>query len=252
MVTNWSQYEEWRRSFERMGFTRENCEFLVVDNSAGNRADAFVSVNEFLQSASAPHVILVHHDVRLLQMGFEDLVARIDELTAAHPYWAVAGNAGARADSWPVLNLSHPWREHDVRGGPFPARTMTVDENFIVVRQLANLSASRDLRGFHHYAADLCLIAAVLGWEIYVIDFYLRHESKGTFDHRYEDSRRAVASKYSMAFRSRWVELVTNQPFYIGNSVLARRTAPARRKLLKALRLLPRTSRFDQVAESNR
>lgn len=240
MVTNWQQYADCVASYRARGFDNANCEFLVLDNSAGNRADAFVALNEFLQAARGDHVVLTHQDVTLLDHGRAELDACLDELTMLDPSWAVCGNAGHTEQGQPVFCLSHPFKDHHVEGGPFPARVVSVDENFIVVRRLANLALSRDLAGFHHYAADLCTIADILGWRTYVIGFYLRHHSGGTFDVVYNRSRDAITAKYARALRPRWVHLVTLQPFFISGNGAGARRARLVRLLGKAKRRLRR------------
>jgi hypothetical protein len=137
-----------------------------------------------------------------------------------------------------VFCLSHPFRDQHVEGGPFPARVVSLDENFMIVRRLANLAVSRDLSGFHHYAADLCTIADILGWHAYVIGFYLRHHSGGGFDASYDRSRVAIAAKYARALRPRWVHLVTLQPFFIAGNGRGARRARLMRLLGKAKRRL--------------
>jgi hypothetical protein len=218
MVTRWEQYEVCRASLLAHGFAEEDCEFLVIDNSEGNVADAYQATNAFLQAARAPYIVLHHQDVRLLEQGRLDLEQRLQRLTDLDPDWALCGNAGAATGGRTVLHLSHPVNDRHVEGGPFPARVMSLDENFIVVRREANLAVSHDLRGFHHYGVDLCMVAELLGWHAYVIDFLLRHDSPGTMDESYWSSRRAIAAKYRSAFRPRWIELVTHQPFYASSS----------------------------------
>jgi NaMN:DMB phosphoribosyltransferase len=51
-----------------------------------------------------------------------------------------------------------------------------------LIKKQANLAVSSDLRGFHFYGADICLIASILGYNAYVIDFHLYHESTGNMD----------------------------------------------------------------------
>ena len=226
MVTRW---DEWQRSSDRFrakGFGDADCEYLTIDNSRGNVADAYQAVNEFLQSASGTYVVLVHHDVLLLDDGRTELDARLDELTRLDPAWGLCGNAGHDRDGWPAICISHPYRDRHVAGGPFPAPVVSLDENFIVVRREANLAASRDLAGYHHYGADLCTVADILGWNAWVVGFYLRHDSGGTIDASYERSHRAIAAKYARAFRPRWVPLITRRSFFVsgrrGEAAVAR------------------------------
>jgi hypothetical protein len=246
MITDWDAYDECRSTFTERGFDTDRCEYLVVDNSAGNRADAYVATNAFLQTARAEIIVLHHQDVRLVEDGLDDLLARLDDLTAIDPDWAVCGNAGALRDGWRVMHLSHPQNERHFEGGPLPSRVMSLDENFLVVKRAANLAVSHDLHGFHHYGVDLCLVADLLGWHVYVIDFFLQHLSGGTIDHRYFDSRDRIAAKYARAFRSRWMELVTNSPFYVSGSPLRARTAPAIRALRKLVGAAPRVRDFER------
>jgi hypothetical protein len=246
MITDWVAYDECRATFLDGGFDPARCEYLVVDNSAGNRADAYVTTNAFLQRAKGEYVVIHHQDVRLLEHGFTDLLARVNELNELDPDWAICGNAGALTDGWRVLNLSHPESERHIEGGPLPARVMSLDENFLVVKRAANLAASHDLSGFHHYGADLCLVADLLGWHAYVIDFFLSHLSGGTMDDGYEASRSAIARKYARAYRSRWVELVTNAPFYASGSSVRAKTAPVVRWFRKFLHLMPRVRDFEK------
>jgi hypothetical protein len=96
----------------------------------------------------------------------------------------------------------------NVYGGPFPVQAVSLDENWLLVKRAANLALSRNLHGFHHYGVELCLNAAILGWSTYVVDFFLRHHSGGTFDATYDKSKLAIALKYRELFRDRGIPLV--------------------------------------------
>jgi hypothetical protein len=244
LVTKWEQYEVSRAAFLEGGFGDEDCEYLVIDNSDGNVADAYQGTNAFLQAARGALVVLHHQDVRLLEQGREELQQRLDALGALDPDWALCGNAGAAPGGQTVLHLSHPVNDRHVEGGPFPARVMSLDENFIVVRRDANLAVSHDLHGFHHYGVDLCLIAELLGWHAYVVDFLLRHDSPGTMDDVYVRSRQAIAAKYRTAFRSRWIELVTHQPFYASESRVRAELAHVARAVRQAVHVLRQQRRL--------
>ena len=54
-----------------------------------------------------------------------------------------------------------------------------LDKNFLVVRRDANLAVSADLKGFHLHGTDICIVARLLGYTAYVVDFQLRHVSSG-------------------------------------------------------------------------
>jgi hypothetical protein len=53
------------------------------------------------------------------------------------------------------------------------------DENFLVLRLDTKLAVSADLKGFHLYGTDICIVAHLLGHTAHVVDFHLRHLSKG-------------------------------------------------------------------------
>lgn len=221
LVTKPDQYRDCLDSYRRGGFDEGSSEVLILDNTNGNTADAYVAINEFLQVAQGEYIILTHQDILLMEDGRPDLEERLAELTRFDPHWALCGNAGHTSADKPVQHLSHPVSDHDVRGGPFPAAVVSLDENFIVARRSANLALSRDLTGFHHYGADLCIIADVLGWNAYVIAFMLRHQSGGTVDASYLESGKAITGKYARALRPRWINLVTERPVYISGSRVA-------------------------------
>ena len=253
LVTRWPEYEQCLASLRSHGYDEFCCEYLVLDNSASNVADAYIGYNEFLQAARGEFVVLLHQDIVLLNDGRVELEAWLAKLDELDPDWAICGNAGHTDDGWPAICISHPYKEVDIAGGPFPARVVSLDENFLVVRRLANLALSRDLAGFHHYGPDLCLIADILGWNSYVIGFYLRHNSGGSFDDGYSRSREAIRRKYRRAFRPRWVHLITEMPFHVSGSRAAGLMARVMRKGMRFLRLLPRHEDLrDPVKRANR
>lgn len=248
LVTRWNDYNSMVASYEARGFNAKNCEFLVVDNGSYNRADAFVALNELLQSASAPYVILCHQDVTLLQDGKVELEARLHELEQLDPTWAVVGNAGMTAKGWPVASISDPNDRLNVYGGPFPVQVVSLDENWLLVKRAANLALSRDLQGFHHYGVELCFNAAILGWSSYVVDFFLRHHSGGNFDAVYEKSGKAVAAKYRILTRSRYIPLMNGSSLLIAGPLRVW-SEPFVRRLRKLVGMYPRNR---QLHEPNR
>ena len=131
-----------------------------------------------LAAARGRFVILCHQDVRLLGEGRVALDARLADLDARDPTWAVAGNAGGIRPGALALRISDP-HGADQRRGLLPCRVASLDENFLIVRREARIGFSRDLSGFHFYGADVCLAADVMGHSCYVVDFHLQHLSPG-------------------------------------------------------------------------
>lgn len=169
-------------------------------------------------------MILCHQDVRLHDDDCDVLRARIAEVEGRDPHWGVLGNAGGSSFSEYALRISDPHGTDSRRGGPFPAAVMSLDENFLVVRAAANLAVSRDIGGFHLYGTDLCLIAAILGYSAYVIDFHLQHLSGGNIGNKadtdfssFAASRRRFLAKYQRALAPRWLNTTCTRMYLSGN-----------------------------------
>ena len=205
LVNNHSQYDAMLATFRQRGFDASTCEFLHIDNTGPEQTDAYVGLNLLLSRAQGKYVILCHQDVRLVDDGRQELDAALDDLEQRDENWALAGNAGGAAPGRLVLRISDPHGE-DTRVGNLPERVCTLDENFIIVKRAARLGFSRDLSGFHFYGADLCLVADILGYSAYVIDFHLRHLSSGTKSAEFYAAEAAFRSKWSHALRSRWMQ----------------------------------------------
>lgn len=220
LVTRAADYQRMARSFQAGGFAAPDCEYLYLDNSSGNRFDAFAGCNLFLAAARGDYVILCHQDVELLEDGRARLDEALDELSRRDPAWGLAGNAGGVRPGRLALRISDPHGENTAVGGPFPVRAASLDENFIVVRRRANLGLSRDLAGFHLYGTDLCLVADMLGWRAYVVDFHLRHHSPGTAGRDFLEMRGRLIEKFRAAWRPRWIATTCTLCFLSGSRLL--------------------------------
>lgn len=204
LVTRLEEYREMAESFVNAGFGETDCEFLIIDNSAGNKADAFTAYNRFLQAARGKYIVLCHQDILLSYDRRDVLERRIAELDALAPDWALLGNAGGVAPGVIAYRLTDPSGEYNSK--LFPTKVESLDENFIVAKREANLSLSHDLKGFHFYGADLCLISNILGWSAWVVDFNLYHKSRGSFTESFYEMSRVFAAKYQRALRKREIQ----------------------------------------------
>ena len=221
LVTDVGEYAEMVESFRGRGFSGPDCEYLYLDNSAGNGFDAFSGYNLFLDRAVGEYLILCHQDILLLEEGREALEARLAELDRLDPAWALCGNSGGVVDGGLAIRITDPHGADQSRGR-FPARALALDENFIVARRDANLALSSDLAGFHLYGAELCIVADLLGRSAYVVDFHLRHKSAGNIDARFYAARRAMIAKYRHAFRTRWIRTTCTHFLISGTPLLGR------------------------------
>jgi len=219
LVSNFEQYEKMYDSFVKSGFIDEDTEYLVADNSVKNNFDAFAAYNQFLNSACGKYIILCHQDILLDFDNRSALETHLSELDEIDPLWAVVGNAGSSSFGRNVIRITDPSIQN-LRFGSFPSRVFSVDENFILVKNSANLSVSHDLCGFHLYGTDLCLIADILGRSCYVVDFHLRHLSAGTVDERFYNVRDNLVRKYMRALRPRFMQTMIDRFFLSGSSFL--------------------------------
>ena len=202
LVTKPQQYAEMRQSFEAKGFTSADCEYLSVDNTGPIQTSAYAGLNQILNRAAAPLVILCHQDVLLLEDGRASLVARLADLDALDPHWAIAANAGGAAPRRIARRITDKHGANQ-RIGTFPLRVMSVDENFMVVKREARVGFSRDLQGFHLYGADICLNADIMGYSAYAIDFHLNHLGASLMGPAFAASEAAFRAKWQHALRDR-------------------------------------------------
>jgi len=196
LVTNHDEYQEMVHSFKSAGFSDENSEFLYIDNSQGNTYDGYSGLNRFLSTAGGKYIILCHQDVLLSFDTVQILLARIGEMDTLDPNWAILGNAGYGDFNTKLYRITDPWEDNQTVGA-LPAQAKSLDENFLLVKNEANLTLSHNLKGFHLYATDLCTIAGLLGWNAYVIDFHLYHKSAGSCSESFFEAKKAFIDKYS-------------------------------------------------------
>lgn len=219
LVTRLDQYQTMLSSFIDAGFSQEKCEYLYIDNSKENLYDAYAAFNIFLQRAQGKYIIICHQDIELLYDKIDVLEKRICELEKIDPKWAVAGNAGGinlNYTSWRITHGTPPL--YKKIGNCFPHKVETLDENFILVKNNANLAVSSDLKGFHFYGTDICLIAYTLGFTAYLIDFHLYHKSGGNKDESFFSMKMAFQKKYQRALKGHYINTMTKERFYISGS----------------------------------
>jgi hypothetical protein len=203
------------KSFQKLGFTAENTEFLAFDNRGINRFDGYSYVRRGVSEAQGRYIIFCHDDVELLECGFDDLCARLAELEEHDPLWSVAGVAGGTyktdltGKAALTLHISDKYGIGRKYGTDFPCRAETLDECFFVMPSGRAAFASIDLSGFHFYGADVCLQAEMAGGRTYVISFLLHHHGDATKGPVFREQRRLMKRKYQQFFPGRTVMCTT-------------------------------------------
>lgn len=219
LVTRRPEYLEMLNSFIEAGFTNDICEYLIIDNSESNKMDAYQGINSFLQKASGKYIILCHQDILLIdKSSIQMLDQQIAEMDARDNKWGVLGNAGAVARLYKrhVYKIAYPNGVTDIKG-QIPQKVCSVDENFILVKNSANFALSTDIGGFHLYGLDICMIAGLMGYTCYVIDFLLLHKSLGNVDDAFIRSLKQVKNKYTLFVKNRYLN-TTIASFYLSGS----------------------------------
>ena len=216
LVTRKEEYNEMLQSFVDKGFSTTDCEYLFIDNSTSCTFDAYQGLNIFLQQAKGKYIILCHQDVLVHDHDRTHLEKRIQEIEERDKNWAILANAGGINLKWIGTNLTQG-NGNVIKEKSLPLRTKTVDENFIIVKSSANLALSSDLSGFHLYGTDLCIIADILGYNAYIIEFNLMHKSDGNADKSFYSLKKALIKKYNYALRSRFM-CTTITRFYISGN----------------------------------
>lgn len=221
LVTRKQEYKEMLDSFIAKGFDQKTCEYLYIDNSECCTFDAYKGLNLFLQKAKGKYIILCHQDIIIHDDNRTHLVNKIEEIEEADKNWAILANAGGINFKWLGITLTtssgRVFKEKNL-----PLLTKTVDENFIVVKNNANLALSNNLSGFHMYGTDLCLIADILGFNAYVIDFKIIHKSDGNADQTFYKSKKELMQKYNHAFRGRFMATTITRFYISGNWLTSR------------------------------
>jgi hypothetical protein len=221
IVTRLGEYAEMVESFRRGGFCEPDCEYLFLDNSQENMFDSYAGYNLFLNVARGKFIILCHQDVILVDDGRVELDLVLESLSRIDPHWGVCGNSGGvYVGKW-ARRISDPHGAYQ-RVGKLPAKARSLDENFIVVRRSANLALSHDLKGFHLYGTDICLIADIIGYQCYVVDFHLLHKSPGNADTAFKNIRESLIKKYHICLRSRWINGTCTIMFVSGAPIFYR------------------------------
>ncbi|MDQ2066243.1 hypothetical protein Q9295_07655 [Xinfangfangia sp. CPCC 101601] len=134
---------------------------LHVERNAPSAATAY---NRALDATDAEVVIFAHHDVYLPQGWDQLLAARLAELEAIDPNWALYGSYGVGLDA---ANIGPVWSTslgQIVGRVPLaPVEVQSYDELLIVLRRSSGLRFDEALEGWHFYGTDIVTQARTRG-----------------------------------------------------------------------------------------
>jgi len=218
IVNDMDEYQLMRDSFLTNGFD-EDCEFIIADNTKKNNFDAYQAISNFLKTSTGEYLIVVHQDVRTID-NKQKLLSCLEDLNKIDSSWAICGNSGGLGYHQTVLHITHLDQTHTpIEKLPHPV--VTLDENFLVIKKSTNLTISPNLKGFHLYGTDLCIIAKFMGYTSYVIPFMLLHLSEGNIK-SLELYKNDFIKKYGEKMKLGFIQ-TTFTRFYLSNSKIKNR-----------------------------
>jgi glycosyltransferase involved in cell wall biosynthesis len=133
-----------------------------------NAPSAGIAYNRGLDATTAPYIVFAHHDV-FLPAGWDRLLsARIAELDATDPQWALIGTFGVGLDGGHIGPVWSSSLGQIVGRVPMaPAQVQSFDELLIVMRRDAGLRWDDALPGWHMYGSDIVATARAAGRTAY-------------------------------------------------------------------------------------
>ncbi len=212
IVNDLAEYEIMKNSFIEKGFTHD-CEYIIADNSNGNVFDAYEAISRFLKVGKGEFLVIVHQDVRLID-DIKKLDYCLKNLEEKDNKWAVCGNAGVVGYHEPILHITH--ESHADYEENLPKKIKSLDENLLILKSSSNITISPNLKGFHLYGTDLCIIANFLGYNAYVIEFMVLHLSKGNISSLKKQQHEFI-EKYGEKMKIGYMQTTCTQ-FYLSNS----------------------------------
>ena len=142
-------------------------------------ATASLAYNAALDATRAAIVVFAHHDVYLPRGWDALLLARLTDLTARHPDWALAGAYGVAPDYrqfGPVWTSSLGQIIGRVPMQPEPVQSY--DEMLIVLRRSSGLRFDPAQPGWHMYGTDIVQSARAAGRGAYAVGLPCIHNDR--------------------------------------------------------------------------
>ena len=150
---------------------------IILPRGCVSAAKAY---NAALASAKNDIVILVHQDIYLPRGWFQQLESAIHSLEAIDPQWGVLGVYGITSSG---IYHGHLYcnASQIVLGRPFqePTEVGSLDEVVLILRKSSGLRFDPEMKGFHFYAADICLTARQRGLKNYAVPGFCFHNANG-------------------------------------------------------------------------
>lgn len=196
-------YQGFKKSLESQDGV--NYELIKINNDNNQFTSAREAYNSAMKKAHGEYLIFTHPDMRFLDShSLRDALAQIIQIKDL----GVAGISGCPSDihhfkSTLVTSIVHDNPPH--RFGKLISRTtevQTVDECFFVMkRSFCEAHPFSDIKGWHMYAVEQCLVALLNGKKNYVVPARMWHFSTGGSENwQYVQTGREIAKRYGKYF----------------------------------------------------
>ena len=186
-VTDDSEYELMRASFERAGFG-DRARFIRLSD---RHIDPYGAIRAFGYASGAPYTMLVHEDVAFDEsLSADALFDMLEDLWHRDPRWVVAGPAGVTSDLEVVRRVIDEHGGHS--GHDLPVEVTALDELMLIFNSRMPPRTTRGLKGFHFYGTDVCLCAIADGGTAWAIDVPVVHARRAV-PHADADAAAAAA-----------------------------------------------------------
>lgn len=181
IVNKEAVYKEFKNNLESQ--QKVNYELIRINNDHNQYDSARAAYNAALKKASGDYLVFLHPDIRFLdKFALHEILNQIIHL----PNLGVAGIAGSPSElvngDREILTTIVQGSKKETVGHSInrPTSVQTVDECFFVTtKQFAVDHPFSDIKGWHFYAVEQCLVALLNGKNNYVVPAHVWHTSAG-------------------------------------------------------------------------
>ena len=198
-------YEKFKKSLAMQ--KNVNYELIKINNDHNQFSSARAAYNGAIKKAKGNYLVFLHPDMRFLDESALhdalDQITNIDNL-------GVAGIAGCPFELYHHKSII---LTTIVQGDPYyhfgkpigkVTEVQTVDECFFVMKKdFCEAHPFSDIKGWHMYAVEQCLIALLNGKRNYVVPARMWHYSPGNSENwQYVQTGREIVHRYGQHFSS--------------------------------------------------
>jgi glycosyltransferase involved in cell wall biosynthesis len=192
---------------------------IIIERGHASASQAY---NAAIDRAQNDIVILVHQDIYLPRGWFQQLEGAINNLAKSGSEWGILGVYGVTSGGVYHGHLYCNAGE-TVLGHSFkvPVEVDSLDEVVLILKKSSGLRFDPAMKGFHFYAADICLSARLRGLKNYAIPAFCFHNANGygMFPRSFWEGYFYVRNKWksSLPIKTPCTEITRSLwPFFIG------------------------------------